>query len=360
MSGAGSSADLTQTTIRYAGTALAVSGGHASISGKLLNDVIGVTSDGTYVDATNVDWGSVSGPSPQGSGTAIQGTGVSVVPWVGYVPPPRPAAATPQAVSVSNSSNCRSVVVLGLRGSGEDPQAVWNIGSSPKWLYPFFPGDSSGFGSNAWDVYYGFETTLAVLKSQATTKPIGINYLGLPVPMMSMLPVTPGDYTNSIFDGVDKLIARMNDEVKDCGTGTRFVMIGYSQGALSIHTALRALAGSDPTLLDEVAGVALVADPGRVSGGGETLWEGAATTGTPADWWVKSSSGSWTSAMVADSSLQGPLPSAITPKTISICHKFDMVCSITLLANAGPHLNYQPSETNLMGARLAELVAPQL
>jgi len=356
-SGAGSSVHLAQTTIRYAATALAVNGGQASISGKLLNDTVGVASDGTYVDATNVDWGSASGPAPQGSGTAIQGTGISVMPWVGYVPPPRPAPAPPQAVSPTNSFNCRSVVVLGLRGSAEDPQAVWNIGSSPKWLYPVFPDDSSGFGSNAWDVYYGFETRLAVLKPLATTKPLGINYLGLPVPMMSMLPVTPGDFADSIFDGVDKMIARMYDEVQDCGSGTRFVMIGYSQGALSIHTALRNLADSDPTMLGRVVGVALVADPGRVAGGDETLWDGAGAT---AGWWVSSSSGSWTSGLVADSSLQGPLPAAITPKTISICHNFDMVCSITPLANAIPHLNYNPSETNLMGAWLADVVAPQL
>jgi hypothetical protein len=251
-------------------------------------------------------------------------------------------------------------VVLGLRGSGEAPQAVWNIGSSPKWLYPVFPDDSSGFGSNAWDVYYGFQTELAAKKPLATTKPIGINYLGLPVPVTSTLPVTPGDFTNSIFDGVDKMTARMYDEVQDCGTGTRFVMMGYSQGALSIHTALRMLAVSDPTMLGRVVGVALVSDPGRVAGGDGTLWEGAGTKGTPAGWFVSSSSGSWTSLMVADSSLQGPLPAAIAPKTISICHNFDVVCSITPLANIIPHLSYKPSETNLMGAWLADEVAPQL
>ncbi|WP_353848643.1 cutinase family protein [Cellulomonas sp.] len=47
----------------------------------------------------------------------------------------------------------------------------------------------------------------------------------------------PGEYNGSIYDGVDKLIARMERESIDCPT-EKFVVVGYSQGALAAHLAL--------------------------------------------------------------------------------------------------------------------------
>ena len=113
-------------------------------------------------------------------------------------------------------------------------------------------------------------------------------------------------YTNSIYDGVDKLIQRMYAECNQ----TQFVLTGYSQGALSIHLALRQLAISDPSMLNRVAGVGLVADPGRTINGGETVWGGA---NQPASWLVGGSAGVQASFLVGDSSLSGPLPQCSNP-----------------------------------------------
>jgi pimeloyl-ACP methyl ester carboxylesterase len=180
------------------------------------------------------------------------------------------------------------------------------------------------------------------------------------VPIVGLLhlqPVSVDDFTTSTFDGIDKLISRMYDEVRDCGSSTRFVLMGSSQGALAVHYALRQLASIDSTMLNRVAGVALVADPGRTSSSGETLWDGAES---PASWWVSSSSGSWSSALVFDSDLQGPLPARVAAKTISICHFRDVVCSIAPLSGVVPHLTYSSNETNAMGRQLADMVGASL
>ncbi len=249
------------------------------------------------------------------------------------------------------------MVVFGLRGSGEDPLAVWNILGGEKWFPPLFNGESDGFGPDSWDVYYGLSTRLKKLKPSLRIKPVGIHYLGLSVPIVGLLngqPVTVNDFNDSTFDGIDKLIARMYSEIRDCGTNTRFVLIGYSQGALAIHYVLRQLERSDSSMLGRVAGVGLVADPGRTSHGAETLWEKA---DTPAGWWISGSSGSWSSALLFDSNLQGPLPPSVTGKTVSICHHQDMVCSIAPLANIFPHTSYEADETNRMGEWLADVIA---
>ena len=158
--------------------------------------------------------------------------------------PPRPPLATAQPVPIDNSNKCAQVVVLGLRGSGDAPKALWdpnNSGGFGKWYPPTFADEQDGFGPNAYDIYYGFQSRLTQTKPGTTLKAVGIQYLGLNVPVLGFLdlqPVTVNDYIASIFDGTDKLITRMYKEVSDCNN-TKFVLTGYSQGALAIHVALR-------------------------------------------------------------------------------------------------------------------------
>jgi hypothetical protein len=345
----GSRVDLAGVDVRYATTALRVArGAHAEIHGRVADSSVGVSSDGVYVDATKVDWGSPSGPRPHGTGVAVQGSGVDVVPWIGYEPLPRPTPAAPQ--SVPDDNKCADVTILGLRGSGEAPLATWSgLGI---WIPPTFGGDQDGFGGNAWQIREGFVKRLQNLRPGIQTKSVAIRYMGLPVPILGLnaeVLITPGftPYVDSIYDGVDKLLQRMRDECDD----TKFVLTGYSQGALSIHLALRQLAVNDPAMLDRVAGVGLVADPGRVVNGAETLWGGA---GTGASWMVRGAAGVQASLLLADASLSGPLPNAVTDRTVSICHDLDMVCAIYPFANPVPHSNYSSAETNAMGAWLAE------
>ncbi len=345
-------ATMLNVSLRYAQTALSVSrNASASVSGSVVTSTVGVESDGSFVNARDVDWGSTTGPSPEGTGVPVQGSGVVYVPWVGYVPPPRPVLAPSQPVPSDTGTTCRTVTIFGLRGSGESPVAAW-LGFG-NWQTPTFSGEQDGFGSNAWDVRYGFVNRLSELNPGATTKSVAIQYLGLPVPGTTLPSPGMTSYTNSIYDGVDKLIQRMYAECNQ----TQFVLTGYSQGALSIHLALRQLAISDPSMLNRVAGVGLVADPGRTINGGETVWGGA---NQPASWLVGGSAGVQASFLVGDSSLSGPLPNAVTPRTISLCHDWDMVCGIYPLARVGPHTTYNSTETNAAGRWIAERVAPRL
>ncbi len=151
----GATASLNATTIRYASTALAVAdGGDASVHGRILDAVVGVSAV-RFVDATNVDWGHPSGPAPHGLGTPIEGDSVLFTPYPGWVPPPRPSIITTDASAPP--SICASVLFVGVRGSGEDPQP----GLSP-WEYNSTPdAHDGGFGGMPWTVQEGFDGTLA-------------------------------------------------------------------------------------------------------------------------------------------------------------------------------------------------------
>ena len=362
----GGSAELSNAELTYAATGLSVSSGYASFHGRVRDCLVGVRSDGSYVDATEVDWGSPSGPAPYGNGLVVEGLGVNVVPWIGYVPAPRPATAPAQSVPEGNASTCARITVLGLRGSGERPQAIWTPLLENRWQRPVFADESDGygtesdgFGTNSRDVSQAFDRRFAELVlGDPNIKHVGVAYMGLAVPVVSLVGgtvVTPDDFMDSIFDGVDKLNARMLRESIDCPT-TKFVLVGYSQGALVIHYTLRQLLQTSPDLLDQVVGVGLIADPGRVSFGQETLWDGA---GHPASLSVSALSGIWSSALAFDSGLAGGLPATVQGRTISICHNFDLVCAQQPFASALPHLVYSSSEMTAMGEWLAERAALQ-
>ena len=197
--------------------------------------------------------------------------------------PIRPPPATAQAVPAGNGSQCSDLVVLGLRGSGEEPKASWNLfnsGPFGRWEPPTFTGESDGFGPLGWNISAAFQRKVSESRPATTFKTVGVRYIALDVPLKQLLPpVTPNQYTASIFDGVDKLIARMYAEVSpnQC-PASKFVLVGYSQGSLAIHVALRQLADSDTTMLARIAGVGLVADPGRIAYGSELMWGLLAST----------------------------------------------------------------------------------
>ena len=338
-------AQLTGTIIRYAQQALSVHGGTVAIHGTITNCLYAIYSNGVYVDATNVNWGSSAGPATG----LITGSGVAYVPWVGYVAPPRPAPAVPQPIPTGNGSACRTYTAFGLRGSGESPQGDWNLLLG--WSDPSFTGETDGFGD------YNTKTLNSFMHYQSgTVKKVAIQYKALPVPVAD-LRVSVNAYTDSIYDGVDKLISRLYDELSDC-PNTKFVIFGYSQGALSAHLALRQLAQSDPNTLGRVVGVALVSDPGRVVNGAEEWWRSAELNGDVLTVYVPGviesiSPGVWSAGTLFDGNLNGPLPSAIIDSTIALCHNRDLVCASFLGATISQHTNYTDSELQALGYILA-------
>jgi len=344
------SVNLTGTTLKYATIALEVSGGaEAYVRGSFVGSQTAIWSDGTLVDARDIDWGSAAGPSS----TDVVGSGVVTLPWVGYVAPPRPAVATPQPVASGNNSSCAKYTVFGLRGSEESPQGEYtpSLGLGGTWATPSFSGTTDGFGNYNTQVFNTFKQV-----NGGTMKQIAVQYQALPVPVVDKR-VTPNQYNDSIFDGADKLIARMNREEIDCPS-TKFVVLGYSQGALAAHIALRVLDKTDQQMLAKVVGVGLVSDPGRVMGANESWWrtasyENGTLSQTVPTLAQNASAGVWASAFLMTASANGPLPDGVAARTKALCHAKDVVCGTYLTAGIKEHTNYTANELVALGRMLA-------
>jgi hypothetical protein len=335
----GGSADLLGTTVEHATTALTV-GEEADVTlhGAILDSSLGVSSN-AFADVTEVNWGNPSGPAPAGSGTHVEGEGVWATPWVGYTEPPQPPPASWQP----EKSACADFAIIGVRGSGEAPQGDPLV----------FANNESGFGERDRNALTGFEAAMesAGGYSSGDFVALGLHYPALGVSLPFFL--TEEDL-QSIDAGQEELVSELREIISRC-PNERAVLVGYSQGALVIHLALRTLAMSDPAMLSSgaIAGVMLIADPGRIPHGSETLWEAAevqAASGSQ----VAGASGMWTAA---DGRGEGPLPAAITGRTISFCADHDPVCALGFGAHPSIHVGYY-NESNLgaMGRWMARRV----
>jgi hypothetical protein len=335
--------------LRYASTALGVTGRvDARIRGRVADSVIGVSSSETYVDAREVDWGDPSGPSPLGVGARVDGAGVAVMPWEGYVPPPRPVVAQPQQVPVNNADNCSPVVVFGLQGSGENDS------------YDYF-------GRETQDAYDGFVSELGSLRPGVVPKRVGIMYTAAAVPLTTSPSTNVVEFMESIYDGVDKLKQRMDKEVADCGAvHPQFVLMGYSQGALAIHILARKLDAQDNPMLQRIAGLALIADPARTRSGQELMWEAA---DQQMNTFFRNYNGLWAvdelygiDYLVNGIGPVGRLPADLESRAVSVCAQNDMVCSTSPFSLAGVllgvHNTYPATDSQAAGRWAAQHVAP--
>jgi pimeloyl-ACP methyl ester carboxylesterase len=338
----GSTVALSGTTIKYASVGLSVAeASAASIHGAILRSNVGISASSTWVDATEVDWGSASGPEPVGSGSRIEGEGVYVTPWIGYVEPPRPAPApwtTPQF------NDCRKFFVVGARGSGEAPQG------DP----PTYSDNADGFGSRAYNAYYGFkQLTSAYGYSDSDFKLLGLRYRALGV-LFNPLNFGTDAYFASIFEGVESVIDDLYDQRSKCPS-ERAILVGYSQGALVMHLALRELEQSDPGMLSSsrIASVMLIADPAKVAHGHETVWQEDEFEAPP-DSGIDKAQGLWTKGHLYN---WAALPATIVSRTISFCHDNDIVCAPGLGSNTSIHTQYYTATVlNHMGEWMARRV----
>ncbi|MDM7832371.1 cutinase family protein [Cellulomonas edaphi] len=325
--GPGGAAELANAHLKYALTALTVeSDGNATWSGAVSHVAAGLSAAG-YADATGVNWGDPSGPSPIGTGASAEGAGAVVFPWIGYVAPPRPPVAPSQPVT--SSPSCKTLTFVGLRGSGESPQGD-DLTSLTADEY-----DADLFGGMVHEVYEQFAAVAHV-----SIKPLGIAYRASPVfPNVLWLP----NYHDSIYDGVDKLVAALLDEHDACPS-TKFVIVGYSQGALAIHIAMRLAAAS--SLQGSIRAIGLIADPGRLTFAEEDTYDEA-----DSDAVLMYGDGIWPKAVIAGVD-SGPLPSWAAEKTVSFCHDHDVVCRPGWGSTIGFHTDYSTSELTFLAHKL--------
>ena len=342
--------------LRYASTALSVAdGGYAEIHGAIGHSTVGVSSD-VFVDATDIDWGDASGPSPIGTGVAVQGAGVLFNPWRGYVPPPPPPPPASPDTPSPPPTTASCVLFIAVRGSGEDPQ-----NGAP---YPGDPASELGMGSRVRQIYQGFKDRLDELQI-AAEDPVSVNY---PAAGANPLNFMTGPFVYSYTRGIYELLHLLQDQSDECGGQRKFVLAGFSQGALVIHLALGLLHFLPDVRLSDIVGVALVADPAGRRDGDELQFgtaevdaQGLYNRVVQAGYGVSLAVGpTGKVSRVVFGALGGfdgapPIPSALTSATGSLCNSGDIVCapgrhSLTFSTHEN---SYSTSDLQLLGRFIA-------
>lgn len=184
------------------------------------------------------------------------------------------ALLSPLAIGVE--AGCSDVAVVGVSGSGQ-----------------------TGYGEQV-------ESVVDRVTSEARSLGLSVDAQPLGYPAVSIsdnfgLALFNGDYNRSVSTGAANLNVRLNALGSECPS-TQIVLVGYSQGAQVIKTAM---AGRPP--IDRLAGVVLLADPSR-----ETLQAGVLRIGNL----------DGIGALASN-----PLADHIRPLTIDVCALTDAVCS---------------------------------
>ncbi|WP_454170177.1 Ig-like domain repeat protein [Microbacterium paulum] len=224
-------------------------------------------------------------------------------------------------IDVNDSSSltldgaCYDVLMVGVAGSGEHDTIGAPVGVISKSFLETLR-DKSGDGWADGDALRSFRS-------------VYIPYDAAAVPVPFVNDVDPVEYVASIQDGIDKLTRFLESRVAQCGAQKeKIVLAGYSQGALVISQVLEnyRLGAGSPSVIDasRIAGVYLVANPANWPGYGGTEWgtstfaAGIAALGVP---------GTVTAGH--------HVPGALTPLTVTLCDRTDIVCASTDTVGAG-------------------------
>jgi hypothetical protein len=369
-------------------TCLRSEGGEFTFAGKLADCPDGVVANAP-VDARNVDWGTPDGPVPFGVSVPLSGD-VSYMPWVGMKAAPVQPVAVPQG-----SVTCEPTLLVGVRGSGEAPGGPTNISTDPS-LYDHFAYNSAkgGFGMD----FRGIGMRLqGILSGEVlVTDPWGVRDRPWPALMDEMAPdrraassVLPlnypaastdllkttvefdwktayirvhldrfAEYLSSIESGIEGIKYLLREQKADCPEQS-IILLGYSQGAMSIHMAMAELADTDSELLENVSGVVLLADPLR-SGNENFTYLGTANDGTDGAITTLQKRPGMTKA--ANYMTSGTMhfgleyPSSLADRTISLCNAGDAMCDpdvdgLTDDQRWDIHTGYSVKELATWGAR---------
>jgi hypothetical protein len=337
---AGGSAQLKDTAVAYAATALsAAAGAEATIrGGSILHSTVGVAAE-EFAEAAEVNWGSASGPSPIGTGTPIEGA-VLAPRWSGFIAPAKPARGA--APAPPDETECRDVLFIGVRGSGEAPQ-----GSET-----YAAGELQNMGSDVGDVEEGLQRRLASYAqsqhaAELKARPVALRYPALPTDLQEDAKTanyfsTDEAYLDNIWEGVYSLESTLATEEARCEK-EQVVLAGYSSGALVIHLALAEMAGEAAISPSRIAAIVLVSDP--LADGSEAVQRKG--TGDP------EAEGLYTKLFGPE-----PAPAALQAKTIAICNAKDIVCAAGRGASSAAHDAYSSAELEPLGVLAADQILP--
>jgi Cutinase len=195
--------------------------------------------------------------------------------------PPIVGHAAPVSHLDAYAQGCADVMLVGVRGSGQ---------------------------TNAWgaEVAVVANEVNRLLPRSVSLRQVWIEYSAASV--QSIATDGYGQYFGSIGHGQSELTQLLTHSAMRC-PNEKWILAGYSQGALVVNLASRGWAG-DPHL----AALALIADPNRFPNGSGV---NAGTSG--------SDKGIYAAGMQGATSL----PPALSSRTASLCNNLDIVCDTT-------------------------------
>ena len=158
-----------------------------------------------------------------------------------------------EQVGVPPGAACPDVLVIGARGSGQEPQENGGVDPSQYAADPY-----NGMGIENYTVYQ----RLAETHPQLHIDYEGVQYGAEKVLTGDLtepsLLSNPGLYSDNVWAGARWMAQEVSLIDTRCNHSTKFVLSGYSQGAWVVH---RALFSMSSTLRKQVVGVALFGDP---------------------------------------------------------------------------------------------------
>lgn len=253
---------------------------------------------------------------------------------------------------------CQQVFILGARGSGENkptPNYFDGWGRETNSIKQEFTGrmDSARLKWKSMSLSYPAADTKVLRPSDAELK----HFLsGTPgqqaLAIASYKEKRLGPYLDSMQSGVATVEAILESEASKC-PNERFVLVGYSQGAIVMHRALNKLAKqSRGDILDHVSGLGLIADGDRVKG------STVRNLGTDA----ANGKGIATALLPPGKDV----PARLLRRTVTLCDRDDIVCDFQLTKigdyrrTTRIHTSYDPGRLTRVGTLLARWAASDL
>jgi alpha-tubulin suppressor-like RCC1 family protein len=242
-----------------------------------------------------------------------------------------------EQVGVSAGSSCPDVLVIGARGSGQEPQKNGGVDPSQYAADPY-----NGMGIENYTVYQ----RLAEAHPQLHIAYEGVQYAAEKVITSDLtepsLLSMPWLYSDNVSAGARWMTQEVSLIDAKCKHYTKFVLSGYSQGAWVVH---RALFGMSSTLRKQVVGVTMFGDP---------LYLKFQTINRVNNL-VNIYNGSAWSVDIANAGV----PKDMVAKTGDYCHTFDPVCQFwsTNLLSLVEHFHYVPDGD---AVKAADFVSPNL
>lgn len=226
----------------------------------------------------------------------LVGAVVAILVTLGAGAAPLPARSAMPAPGLSRASACYDVAVLGARGSGERSVA-----------------GTRGMGATVFNAYREY----AVRVPLRTVGAAGVVY---PAQGVEVLGVAPKMYFQGLDQGVDDVVSDLRAFAARC-PDQRFVLIGYSQGAMVVHRAVWRLAdrGFD---LGRIDGVIAIADGDRLVRKGVVQY-GSAKNGKGISWVLPRLAG-------AEYKPRKGVPGGLRGRFHSVCLDHDIVCDANL------------------------------